>query len=158
MFACIPTINGCLTLIENGFNIMGYLPANQFPCLHAWSIKGRDYFGKAQLITGLALAALGYLTHYTMCWLAKESYLSIPLQMVCLGLLLANHGAFNIARSYIERAPIPNITLAYDFYGKKFLPALNPKWDIQSHLFCRIKNLLNKIIFITLFPPQWVTN
>ncbi len=154
MPALIPTINGVLTLAENGFNLMGYLPKERFPTLHAWSITWRRHCGKSQLMTGVAIAALGYFAHYAFPSLAVESYLSVPLQMVCLGILYANHGFFNILRSYVEKPNIPGLTLVYDFYGKKVLPALNPDYDFPSQLFKKIKEILDRLIFITIFPPE----
>ena len=102
--------------------------------------------------------ALGYLAHYTCPSLAKESCISLPLKMVSLGLLYANHGAFNILRSYIESRDLPGITLVYDFYGRKVLPALNPAFDMMSPFFAKIKELLDRLIFVTLFPPQVISN
>lgn len=153
MSAIIPTINGFLTLAENGFNLIGYLPKQQFPKLHAWSTTWRNHCGKGQLITGLALATMGYFAHYAFPSLARESYLSMPLQIVCLGYLYANHGIFNIIRSYVEKANIPGLTLVYDS-GKKVLPALNPNYDLQRQLFRKIKEVLDRMVFITFFPPQ----
>jgi hypothetical protein len=154
MTAIIPTINGLLTLAESGFNIIGYLPKQKFPKFHVWAVTWRNHCGKGQLITGLALAAIGYFAHLAFPALAVECYLSIPLQMVCLGLLYANHGLYNILRSYIERPNIPGLTLVYDFYGKKVLPALNPSWDFQSQIFVKIKEILDRLIFATIFPPE----
>lgn len=155
MSILIPTFNGLITLAENSFNLIGYLPKQQFPDLHDWTIKWRSHFAKGQLITGIMLVALGYTAHYALPALIKENYLSIPLQMVCIGLLYANHGAFNLARVYIEKAAIPGLTLCYDFYGRKVLPALNPAYDLQSHLYTRIKSVLDRVVFITFFPPQF---
>lgn len=158
MPAIIPTMNGCMTFAETGFNLMGYLPRHQFPRLHSWSVTWRNHCGKGQLITGLALIALGFLAHYTCPFLAKESCISLPLKTVSLGLLYANHGVFNILRSFIENRDLPGITLVYDFYGRKVLPALNPAFDFMSPLFAKIKELLDRLIFITLFPPQIVAS
>lgn len=154
MSAFIPTINGLLTLAENGFNCIGYLPKQSFPRLHSWSVTWRQHCGTGQLITGLVLAILGFFAQYGAPSLDSESYLTIPQQMISLGLLYANHGAFNIIRSFVERPNIPGLTLVYDFYGKKVLPALNAKFDLQTHLFSKIKEILNCLLFVTFFPPQ----
>ena len=154
MLPLIPTVNGLMTLAENGFNLVGYLPKQQFPKLHACSVAWRRHCGTGQLITGLALVALGYMAHYAFPVLAVQSYLSLPLNMVCIGMLYANHGFFNIVRSYVEKANIPGLTLVYDFYGKKVLPALNPKWDVQLLLFRKVKTVLDRLIFMTVFPPE----
>lgn len=151
----IPYINDAFTLLENGFNLVGYLPRHHFLNLHAFSVRWRCHCGLGQVIVGLALAALGYLAHYALPMLARTSYLSLPLQAVSLGLLYANHGAFNMIRSCVERGNIPGLTLVYDFYGKKVLPALSSRCDFLRHLFERIKALLNRICFVTIFPPQF---
>lgn len=46
------------------------------------------------------------------------------------------------------------ITFAYDFYGRKFLPALSPQYDIQLRTFEKIKNVMDGLYFITFFPPR----
>ncbi|WP_075883722.1 hypothetical protein [Candidatus Protochlamydia sp. W-9] len=43
------------------------------------------------------------------------------------------------------------ITFAYDLYGRKFLPALSPQYDIQSRTFEKIKNGMDGLYFITFF-------
>lgn len=154
MNAIIPAINGGLTVMENGFNLIGYLPKHRFPDLHVKCVTWRRYCGAVQLITGLAMISMGYFAHYAFPSLAVQSYLSIPLRMVCLGALYANHGIFNVLRSYMETSNISGITLAYDFYGKKFFPVLNPDFDLQSKFFKKIKEVLDRLISITVFPPE----
>jgi len=152
----IPYFNGLLTVTENIFNVVGYLPKQHFPKIHQWGVMWRRNQGIAQLITGLALIALGYLASLLIPSLAIATYLSLPLQVVSFGLLLANHGAFNLLRSGIEKIHLPGLTLVYDFYGKKILPALNPDYDVLNLVFLKIKNLMNRLVFISLFPPQCI--
>lgn len=156
MSSPISYATGFFTLTEDVFNIMGYLPKNQFPNYHKWGVTWRKNQGILQLITGVALISLGYLADYAFPNLATNSYLSMPLQAVSLGLLFANHGAFNIVRSYIEKVNIPGVTLLYDFYGQKALPAMNPKYDILNELFSKVKNLMDQLVFISFFPPQLI--
>lgn len=156
MFAFIPTMNGMLTLAESGFNCLGYLPKNHFPKLHIWSIRWRRHCGQGQLITGIAIAALGCFCHYAFPSLALQTYLSLPLKMVSFGALYANHGFFNILRSYVEMPNIPGLTLVYDFYGRKALPPLNPNWDLLNTLFQKLKDIFDRFMAISVFPPEFI--
>jgi len=149
-------LNGFLTVSENIFSVIGYLPKNKFPSLHTWAVTWRRNQGKIQLITGLGLLALGYSVDFLIPSLNTGSYMSLPLQTASIGLLLANHGAFNIIRSHIEKINFQGISLLYDFYGRKVLPALNPRFDFLELLFSKVKNLMDRIIFVSLFPPQFV--
>lgn len=154
MTACVPYINGVLTLVETSFNLMGYLPKHQFPRLHAWSTAWRLRFGSAQIIAGLAVYTFGFLGDYLSRGPSSSKYLSLYQQAMSLGLFYANHGALNMARSFVERQSYgAALTAAYDFYGRKFLPSLSPSFDLQARLFERMRSLLDRVHFITFFPP-----
>ncbi|CAF22794.1 hypothetical protein [Candidatus Protochlamydia amoebophila] len=71
-----------------------------------------------------------------------------------LSLLYAKPGAFNFLRAKLESHTWGKITFAYDFYGRKFLPALSPQYDIQLRTFEKIKNVMDGLYFITFFPPR----
>lgn len=150
----IPYINGAFTLIENGLNVASYLPSRFFPFTRSFAVKFRFVIGLVQLVGGLAIAIFGFLANTFLPALAKQSYLSLPMQAVSLGLLYANHGAFHLIRTGMEYIDIPGLTLLYDFYGKKFLPALSGQCDLLSLLFHKIRDLFNRIQFVTIFPPQ----
>lgn len=155
MTAFVPYINGLVTLTENAFNLMGYLPKEQFPELNAWSTKWRQRFGCLMIITGIALFALGCLTDYFSQKPDKQKFLSLAEQAMELGLLYVNHGTFNIVRSYVERQGWGVLTGAYDFYGRKFLPPLAEAFDLQGRLFEFIRHEMDRIQFITLIPPKF---
>jgi hypothetical protein len=154
MTAYVPYINGVLTLVESSFNVIGYLPKNRFPHLNAWSTNWRIKMGSTQTIVGLALFTLGLLGEYLGRKPNPSKYLNLYQQMMSLGLFYANHGMFNIIRAYVEKQGYGALTAAYDFYGRKILPALSPSFDLQNQLFERIKLLLDRVLFITFLPPS----
>lgn len=154
MIAAIPYFNGIFTLTENGFNILGYLPKHQFPQINAWSTKWRHHFALSQMTTGVALFALGFLVDCLTHNPDKQKYLTLAQQTMSLGLFYMNHGVFNSLRSYIESRGWSALTGAYDFYGRKVLPPLSIPFDLQGELFERIRQLLDRIQFVTFFPPQ----
>lgn len=151
----VPYFNGALTLMENAFNLIGYLPKEQFSHLNAWSTAWRFRYGSIQLISGVALFALGLLAECLSRRPSFSNYLSFREQMMSLGLLYANHGGFNLIRSYVEKTSWGGkVTFAYDFYGRKVLPPLSLPYDLQGRLFERIRDLLDRIHFVTFFPIQ----
>lgn len=156
MTAYVPYINGLITLTENVFNVLGYLPKDQFPRLNAWSTRWRLRLGLLETITGVALCAIGFLVD---CFSRKpdtQKYLTFTQQMISLGLLYVNHGIFNLLRTSIERQGWGGVlTGTYDFYGRKFLPPLVAPFDLQGQLFERIRRQLDRIHFITVFPPEF---
>jgi hypothetical protein len=155
MTAFVPYINGGVTLLENAFNLLGYLPQDQFPRVNAWSTKWRRCFGCLQIIAGVALFAFGCLSDYLSRKPATQKYLTLAQQAMSLGILYFNHGTFNIIRSYIERRGWGVLTGAYDFYGRKFLPPLAKSFDLQGRAFALIRRQLDRIHFVTLFPPEF---
>ena len=155
MTACVPYINGVMTLSENILNTLGHLPKNQFSQVNAFSTKWRQRLSSFQIITGIALYTIGSLANYLNTQSHPQKYLTLAQQTFSLGLLYINHGTFNFLRSYIERQNYGNVlTGSYDFYGRKFLPALANSFDIQSQIFELIRRQLDRIHFVTLFPPQ----
>ncbi len=152
----IPYMNGLLTLTEITFNCVGYLPKTEFPAAHKWGVKWRKNQALIQIVTGLALICFAYFTGLLIPSLAISHYMTLPLQAASLGCLFANHGVLNFVRSQVEKINLPGLTLVYDFYGRKFLPALNPDWDVAHMLFTKIKDLWDRLIFATLFPPEFV--
>lgn len=153
MIAAIPYFNGALTLIDNTFNILGYLPKRSFPHFHSSVTTWRWRYGTAQTVMGIALFTLSALAE-SLSRTQHAKYLTIYQQAMSLGLLYANHGVLNVARAMIEKQEWSGFTFAYDFYGRKCLPALAPSFDLQSQLFERVKQVLDRLYFVTLFPPQ----
>lgn len=154
MTAAVPYINGFVTLTENIFNTLGYLPKDQFPKLNEGSTKWRQRFALAQVVTGVALFAIGFLVDYLSQKPDKQKYLTLAQQAIALGVLYLNHGVFNLIRTGIERQRWgAAVTGAYDFYGRKFLPPLAASFDLQGRLFEQIRRQLDRIHFVTLFPP-----
>lgn len=154
MTSIVPYINGMATLAENVFNILGYFPRERFAALNEWSTTWRFRFGSLQMIAGVALCALGFLVDWMNRKPQPQKYLTLAEQMLSLGILTFNHGCFNIARSYAERKGFGVLLSAYDFYGRKILPPLAPPFDLQGRLFEKIRRQLDRIHFITLFPPE----
>lgn len=155
MTSFVPYINGFVTLTENVLNVLGYLPKDQFPELNAWSTKWRQRLGWLQIVTGTALFAIGCLADYLSRKPDTQKYLTLAQQAMSLGLLYVNHGVFNIVRSYIERQGWGVLSGAYDFYGRKFLPPLAQSFDLQGRVFEYIRRQLDRIHFITIFPPEF---
>lgn len=156
MIQIIPYFNGVVTLSENVFNFIGYLPKDQFPELNCWTVKWRTRFGEFQTVTGIAFCAFGLLSQ-ALATTASKKYLSIPQQAVTLGILYFNHGLYNIFRAYLEGKGFGPITTAYDFYGRKLLPPLAQSFDLQGILYEKIRDQLNCIVSCQLFPPQLLT-
>ncbi|CUI15691.1 hypothetical protein PNK_0052 [Candidatus Protochlamydia naegleriophila] len=154
MIAAIPYFNGALTLIDNTFNVLGYLPKCSLPHFHDSVTTWRWRYGAAQTVMGIALFTLSVSAECLSRQTQHAKYLTIYQQAMSLGLLYANHGVFNVARAMIEKQGGSRLTFAYDFYGRKWLPALAPAFDLQSQLFERIKQILDRLYFVTLFPPQ----
>lgn len=154
MISTIPYFNGALTLIDNTFNVLGYLPKHSLPNFHNSVTTWRWRYGIAQLIMGIALFTLSALAESLSRQTQHAKYLTFYQQAMSLGLLYANHGAFNAARAMIEKQGWGGLTFAYDFYGRKCLPTLAPSFDLQSRLFERIKQVADRLHFVTLFPPQ----
>jgi hypothetical protein len=154
MTSIVPYVNGIVTLTENVFNVLGYLPKDRFSAINEWSTTWRFRFGSVQIIAGAALSALGFLIEWMNRKPEPHKYLCLAQQMVSLGILYFNHGIFNLARSYAERKGFGAILCAYDFYGRKILPPLALPFDLQGQLFERIRRQLDRIHFITLFPPE----
>lgn len=152
MTTFVPYINGLVTLTENVFNVLGYLPKDQFPRLNAWSTKWRSRLGFLQIVTGVALFAIGFLVDCLSRQPDKQKYLTLAQQAMSLGVLYVNHGIFNLVRTSIERQGWGALTGAYDFYGRKFLPPLAASFDLQGQLFERIRREMDRIHFITIFP------
>jgi hypothetical protein len=148
----IPIINEIFTISECSFNAIGYLPERHFRELKALGSKWRVRLGAVQMAAGAAFYLLGRL----LLQPGHGSYLSLPQQMMALGLLYANHGAFNILRAKLAAYDSLDIGLVYDFYGRKLLLPLSTTCDLQARLFERIKMVLDRIYFITLFPPQFL--
>jgi hypothetical protein len=156
MTGAVPYINAFCTLTENVFNLIGYLPKDQFPKLNAWSTKYRTRFALIQAIAGIALLTFGILADIlSQKPPDKQKYLTLAQQARSLGVLYINHSIFNVIRAYIEQKGWGFLTAAYDFYGRKFLPSLAPPFDLQGHLFERIRRQLDRIHFITIFPPDF---
>lgn len=155
MTACVVYINGLMTLSENVFNTLGYLPKDQFINVNTFSTKWRQRLSLLQVITGIALYIIGTLAEYLNHQTDPQKYLTLAQQTLSLGLLYINHGVFNFLRGFVERQNYGSvITGAYDFYGRKFLPALSNPFDIQSRIFSYIRQQLDRIHFVTLFPPK----
>lgn len=154
MTIIVPYINGLMTVSENVFNACGYLPKDRFPTLNAQSTKWRFRFGLMQAVSGIALVAIGVLADCLTRKPDPKKYLTLMEQMVSLGQLYINHGVFNIIRSYIEAQGLGFLTAPYDFYGRKFLPALAESFDFQSQLFELTRGQLNRVQIISLFPPK----
>ncbi len=155
MTIIVPYMNGCITLAENVFNVCGYLPKEQFPQLNTWSTKWRERFGQLQMITGIALFAVGWLVDSLSHKPDKQKYLTITQQAMSLGILYINHGIFNLMRAYVERQGWGVLTGAYDFYGRKFLPPLAASFDLQGYCFEYVRRQLDRIHFITIFPLEF---
>lgn len=153
MTSIVPYLNGLMTLTENVFNVIGYLPKERFSTLR--SATWRCRFGMLQMVSGAALSAIGFLVEWMTRSPQPQKYLTLAEQMVSLGILYVNHGIFNIARSYAEREGFGPFLSAYDFYGRKILPPLAPSFDLQGQLFEKIRRQLDRIHFITLFPPEF---
>lgn len=88
------SINKNLTSIERTFNIAGSIPIISLPA----SI-GRAYFGLAQTVTGLAIAALASVGQF----FAKAQQKTAWEKKVSQGLEQANHGVLNWLRSQGEQ-------------------------------------------------------
>lgn len=146
-----------ITVTEGIFNIIGCLPKSYFSKINEKSTNLRFKFGTYQMVAGLALAALGLLVdclNKTPASISKS--FTYGQLIINFGLAHSNHGALNIVRSYIEKKGFGCFTAAYDFYGKKFLPPLAPKFDFQRCAFEHIQRQLDRIYFVTLFPPHIV--
>jgi hypothetical protein len=152
MSSIVPRINTVFTLTDNVFNLIGYLPQRTYPRLHQWSTTYRSYYGITQAILGIALFVIGKMGHQFNR--TPSHYLNIYQQAMSLGLLYVNHGAFNVIRAQLERSQWGKLTLAYDFYGRKLLPSLSPQTDLQAKTFEKIRDVMDRIHFVTLFPPQ----
>lgn len=146
-------VNGAFTVFENTLNILGYVPIHQFPKLNEHVVHIRKHYGYAQLVGGLALAALGLLAEQLSGGTPVFRGLSLLQKMRCLGCQYAMHGVLNIMRSYVEQSGWGCLTAAYDFYGQKVFPPLAPAFDIQAHAFNLVKSQLDRLYFIHLFPP-----
>lgn len=153
MIAFIPYLNGLVTLTESAFNFCGYLPKDQFSRLNACSTKWRLNFSIAQVITGVALFAIGFLIDCYTCTPDPQKYLTFAQQAMALGLLYINHGTFNLIRCYMERQGWGILTGTYDFYGRKFLPPLAASCDLGGRLFEWIRLHLDRVQFMTFLPP-----
>lgn len=154
MTAIVPYMNGIMTLTENVFNMLGYLPKERFSAINQWSTTWRFRFGSLQMILGTALYALSFLAEWMNRTPQPHKYLSITEQMASLGILLINHGFFNGVRSYAEQKGFGIVFGAYDFYGRKILPPLAPHYDLQGIFFEKIRQQLDRILFIKLIPPE----
>lgn len=145
-------INGVMTLSENAFNVLGYLPKQRFKAINEWSTAYRFRFGAIQMIAGAALCALSF---YFSSEKSVQKYLTFGEQMFSLGILYGNHGLYNIVRSYAEHFELGPILSPYDFYGRKILPPLAPAFDLQGQLFERMRRQLDRIHTITVFPMKF---
>jgi len=148
-------LNGAVTIAENIFNVIGYLPRNRFERIKEQSETYRFRFGLIQSISGIALAAIGQLIDILKRTSESQKYLSLAQQMTSLGILYLNHGIFNIARSYAEQKDLGAVLCAYDVYGRKLLPPLAPRFDFSGLFFDRIRKELDRIHFMTLIPPAF---
>lgn len=156
MTAAVFYLNGLITVTENVLNVLGYLPKNFFPRFSAQAPLWRQRLGILQVIIGVALAALGFILDWFDPQAKAHRTLSFFQKMISLGLLHLNHGIFNIFRSFLEKKEFGLLTFAYDFYGRKFLPALAPAFDLQGRLFTYIRCQLDCMQVVTLFPPQFL--
>jgi hypothetical protein len=157
MIKIIPYFNGVVTLTENVFNFLGYLPKDQFSELNAWSVKWRTRFGNCQAVIGIALCAFAFLYEALSTHTGPKKYLTLSQQALSLGILYFNHGLYNIFRAYLEGKGFGPMTAAYDFYGRKLLPPLAESFDLQGILYEKIRDQLNCLVSCQLFPPHLLT-
>lgn len=145
--------HAALTIMEGALNLIGYLPKQVK--IKEYSTSFRHQFGKWQMISGIALAAIGFLVDCLSKQAASMSKSFTWGQIIInFGLLHANHGIMHMGRGYLETHEGAPLLAVYDFYGRKFLPSLSPQFDFQTHLFESIKSQLDRIDFITVFPPR----
>lgn len=156
MTAAVFYINGVVTVTENVLNILGYLPKRHFPRLNEQVTLWRQRLGLLQVIIGIALAVLGFILDWFDPQAKAHRTLSFFQKMITLGLMHLNHGLFNILRSFFEKQEFGFLTFAYDFYGRKFMPALAPVFDLQGRFFSYIRFQLDCIQIVTIFPPQFL--
>ncbi len=156
MTTAILYINGLITVTENVLNVLGYFPKHHFPRLNAHATLWRQRLGLLQVIIGVALAILGLILDWFDPQAKAHRTLSFYQKMIALGLTHLNHGLFNVLRSFFERLELGFLTFAYDFYGRKFLPALAPLFDLQGRFFTYIRFQLDCIQVVTFFPPQFL--
>lgn len=157
MLSLVPYFNGIVTLSENIFNTIGYLPKDRFQELNSWSVKWRTRFGLFQIITGIALYAFSLLWDILYPHSGPRKYLTLAQQAASLGILYGNHGIYNIFRAFLEGKGFGPLTAAYDFYGRKLLPPLAESFDLQGILYEKIRNQLNSLVSCQLFPPVLLT-
>lgn len=152
MAMLVPYVNGIFTLTENVLNCLSYLSHIE----KKYRVNRiRVGFGCTQLITGAALVIFGKLAFIFGKTNAKASYLTFPQQAHSLGIFYINHGLYNLIRAGITYQKFGFLTFGYDFYGRKFLPALSPKADLVEKIFYSIREQLDRTHVVTILPFKW---
>lgn len=153
-------LNNCLTLAEGFCNLIGYLPGTPTSLdlldstedISTFKTKvaqlrqaGGKLLAITALISGVAL--------YTISLLALDQKLFYK-KLSIKAAYYFGQGVLNIGRGYLEEKNWGCVTLAYDIYGRKFLPynKIDPRFDIQARSFRFIKVQLDKLNIPTLIP------
>lgn len=150
------TLNSCLTAVESGFNIAGYLPniikinmnngkkTEKVELREAIAVS-RMNFGAMMTITAVAITAIAYVAN-----VVRPGYTDLHKKAI----EYVGHGLLNIIRSAIEYKGFGALTLAYDLNGQKFMSysQVNPQFDIQEKFFSYMKGQITRVDMTKVIP------